>query len=82
MRRGNVSVKEYIERMQERYRPAGRGEWGHLLDEVVRGSSGYRLSPEVGHAAHGSEQEWCRQTAWWLQLHPRGLEPISQSVLG
>ena len=44
MRRGSVSVKEYIERMQERYRPAGRGERGHLLDEIVAVTDYHRKS--------------------------------------
>ena len=35
MRRGSVSVREYVERMQERYRSAGRPERGRLLDEIV-----------------------------------------------
>ena len=44
MRRGSVSVKEYIERMQERYRPAGREERGHLLDEIVAVTGYHRKS--------------------------------------
>ena len=46
MRRGSVSVKKYIERMQERYRPAGRGErgGGRLLDEIVAVTGYHRKS--------------------------------------
>ena len=44
MRRGSVSVKEYIERMQERYRAAGRGERGRLLDEIVAVTGYHRKS--------------------------------------
>ena len=44
MRRGSVSVKEYIERKQERYRPAGRGERGRLLDEIVAVTGYHRKS--------------------------------------
>ena len=44
MRRGSVSVKEYIERKQERYRAAGRGERGRLLDEIVAVTGYHRKS--------------------------------------
>ncbi len=41
MRRGGVTAKEYILRMQERYRRVGRAERGRLLAEVVA-VTGYR----------------------------------------
>ena len=53
MRRGSVSVKEYIVRMQERCGRAGRVERGQLLDEIVAvtgmsRSSIYRLMQNGG----------------------------------
>ena len=44
MRRGSVSIKEYIERMQERYGRAGRVERGRLLDEIVAVTGYHRKS--------------------------------------